>query len=181
MQQHTVVYRVGMPKLVRNFSMQMLSAVTELGKAKRFHVDTSKWAEALPEAITLVVWPKHVFAFLADKFQLLTGSKHTGAAAFTSLLYEHQVLKTGRPLAPLPAILQKSSRGIGVKADWLDSIQQTYSLYLACIKPKSSHAVPGKLSWQVQCLICCCSCQFLVLSYHCWRFDTLRFGHMMQS
>lgn len=132
-------------------------------------------------AITLVVWPKHVFAFLADKFQLLTGSKHTGAAAFTSLLYEHQVLKTGRPLAPLPAILQKSSRGIGVKADWLDSIQQTYSLYLACIKPKSSHAVPGKLSWQVQCLICCCSCQFLVLSYHCWRFDTLCFGHMTQS
>jgi hypothetical protein len=77
-----------MSKLFRKFSMQMLSAVTELGKAKRFHVDTSKWAEALPEAITLVVWPKHAFAFLADKFQLLTGSKHTGAAAFTSLLYE---------------------------------------------------------------------------------------------
>ena len=91
------------------------------------------------------------------------------------------VLKTGRPLAPLPAILQKSSRGIGVKADWLDSIQQTYSLYLACIKPKSPQAVPGKLSWQVQCLTCCCSCQLLVHSYHCWTSDTLCFGHMTQS
>ena len=98
------------------------------------------------------------------------------------LLYcmQGQVLKTGRPLAPLPAILQKSSRGIGVRADWLDSIQQTYSLYLACIKPKSPQAVPGKLSWQVQCLICCCSCQLLVHSHLCWTPNTLCFS-MMQS